>query len=46
MNEDVPEPWDPLAYFSCAYLIALLDDLCHSYLDFCDDHLVGGYHPI
>ena len=27
-------------------LIAQLDDLCHCYLDFCDDHLVGGGNPI
>ena len=28
------------------YSIAQLDDLCHLYLDFCFDHLVGNGNPI
>ena len=27
------------------YFIAELDDLCHWYLDFCDDYLFGGGEP-
>ena len=37
LRSDFQLPWQ---------LIAQLDDLCHSYLYFCVDHLVGGWDPI